>query len=200
MLAHSGRGGRWSAVLLAGLLVQGAGARAQVPGSEGWVPPSRQAAILLKVLSFDYSLSKRTSGPLRLAIAYSPKSPRSGGVAREMQAAFQPLAKMTIQGRAIETSLLPVASAAQLKAAIVRGVNAVYFCPGLEDLLPGMLAETRARQASTLTGLRGHLESGVAIGVVLQGSSPKIGVSLAGLRAHGQKLSSDVLGLALIIR
>lgn len=177
------------------------GSSAAAQSGESMVPPQRQAPILLKVLSFDYTLPKRVKNTVHIAVTFNDKDAVSSAVADDMYKAFGRLKSLTVHDLPIKVSKLAYGGPGSLKSWIdSKGVNTIYICPGLDSQLKGILQMTRSRKISVLTGVRRYVQQGVIIGVLLQGTKPKIAVNLSSMKAHSLKLSANLLRMATIYR
>lgn len=170
------------------------------PAAAESVAPDLEAALHLKILTYDRNLKSR-GNRLVIGVIYKAGAEPSEKSRSAMVSAFQALAKkVTVQG--LKPSVVAVAFEAGTLAKRLQdaGVNVIYVAAGLDEALGG-IAETAAQlKVPTLTARRGDVERGLAVGVVAADGKPRIVVNLAAAKAAGMDLDPKLLGLAEVLR
>lgn len=170
---------------------------AALPADEMDVPVSRQVPLLTRVLSFDRSLEG--DAPLVVAVVHQPQHRPS---LRAYQAFAEALRarRATVQGREVRLVAVEATSAGATAARLRRaGAEAAYVAP-----LRGLDVRALSREAGqagvlTLTGVRGYVGDGVAVGVGLRDGRPEILLNRRAVSAAGADLSARLLQLATLV-
>jgi hypothetical protein len=91
-------------------------------------------------------------------------------------------------------------NAPDVEAAVVReGIRVLYVAPLRAVAIEEIIAISRARKITTLTGVPEFVEKGIALGVALRAERPLILVHLASARAEGADFNSQLLKLARVL-
>ena len=161
------------------------------------VPPTIQASIFLKVLSYDRNLSTRANGPVRLALVYRNGDAAGEALSAALGTAFD---DGKVPGVKVKTLALAFTTVAKLEADLIREkVTVAYLCDGMSDEVPAIVKVTQARSISTLGSAESYVKQGVSVAVARRGSRPAIVINLKASRAEGADLDSTVLRLAEIV-
>ena len=84
--------------------------------------------------------------------------------------------------------------------ALVReGIRVLYVAPLRAVAIGEVVAISRARKITTLTGVPEFVEKGIALGIALRAERPLILVHLAAARAEGADFNSQLLKLARVL-
>lgn len=163
-----------------------------VAAAEGLPSPLR-VAILFKALSYDAELAARCGGSARvlvLALADDEDSRRAG---REMERALG--GGTRISGIPVQVVLVEASSARDAEAAARRErPSIVLLAPGWPggELQP-LVNWAVANRAIVLGSDRAHLYGGAALGVFVNDSKPRIGVSKRSAAAQGARFDAGLL-------
>ncbi len=164
----------------------------------------RAALLLVKVLSYDYTLASRCRGSLRIGVLYRSDLAPSVAGAHAMHTAFSRLGEegLTVQRLAIRASLIPFQRPAEaVDRARRAGVNALYLAPGVPgDAIPALLALARAGRWSTLATEAAHVRLGVAVGAVQEERAFRILINSRAAALEGSKLSAEIFKVARIVQ
>jgi len=185
----------WLAGLAAGILAISGAARAD------GLPASVTATLMLKVLTYDRSLSERVSGAPTVVVLYRPGHSQSEATRSELQQALEVAAgRSNLSGG--RPRLVKVAYTEPGKLEEELGgekAAALFVCPGLEEAVDAIAKVTRRRHVLTFSGSRAAVESGLSIGLLRKGEKPLLMVNLQAARAEGAELDSAFLRLAEVI-
>lgn len=163
----------------------------------------REAALLLRILSYDHALSGRVSGgQVTVLVVHKPGDSASERAGRGIVAALNQL------GSRITVAELPAGASAHgyqgatamIRAARSAGAAAIYVCPGLDDAIGEIEGAARGASLLTMTGSTDQLRRGLGVGVVSSGGQVRLLVNLPVARAEGARLDAAVLRLAEVIR
>jgi hypothetical protein len=165
------------------------------------VPPDIEAAIHLKVLSFDSALkAKVATAGMVIGVVYNGDK-ESQAAATAMATALTQLAdkkKMTVHGKAVKIVTIPLGADLDQRLATV---GAAYVSINLAaEQLASIAKVAEARKVPTLSSARAYLSSGVAIAVVAKEGKPAIVVHAGNAKRSGMILDSKLLRLAEVIK
>jgi hypothetical protein len=156
-------------------------------------------AVLIKVLSYDRALTKRSSKKLVITIVYREGHERSEQAKRNLAPVLS-AAGVKVQGLPVTVNTLPFAAdkiAAGLKK---RGTDVLYLAPGLEGAVESAHLAAKKNGAITVCGDRALVKAGIAIGVFLSARRARIAVNLGRARALGMSLDASLLSLVEVFR
>lgn len=164
------------------------------------VPADIEAAIHLKVLSFDSALKAKVANGMVIGVVYNGDK-ESAAVATAMATALTQLAdkkKMTVHGKAVKVVTIPLGADLDQRIATV---GAAYVSINLAaEQLAAIAKVAEARKVPTLSSSRAYLSSGVAIAVVAKDGKPAIVVHAGNAKRSGMILDSKLLRLAEVIK
>ena len=165
------------------------------------VPPTLQAAILAKMLSYDRALKPRVGASIDIGVVFKASDKASEESATALLAAFEAMGTRTIQGLPLHASRHAYKDPAQLAQWLkADGIDLVYVTEGLgkeRDAIRAAAVEAKAVTAGTD---RAQVEAGLAVAVVLRGTTPRILVNVASTQAVGMSLDPKLLELSDVIR
>lgn len=165
------------------------------------VPPDLEAAIHLKVLSFDSRLKARlTKDTFVIAVVHGSDT-ASQAAAASIAKAFTTIVsekRLRFHGKPIRA--ITVAFGADL-AERVADAAALYVSAGSDAAQLATIARlAETRKLPTLCGSREYLASGIAIAVIAKNDKPAIVVHAANAKRAEMVLDSKLLRLAEILR
>lgn len=163
------------------------------------VPVDVQFSLFSKILTFDRNLPARVNDSLVVGLVYQKKFRGSLIVKNKAVEATPSLKKMGgFNSRCVE---IDISDAADLAKAISKnGVDILYIAPLRAVEMEKIAAASRARQTMTLTGVPEYVESGLAVGIGMQGGKPRIIINLPAAKAEGVDFDSRLLKLAKILK
>jgi len=190
--------------LLRRLLACGAvlalGAGPVVAGEEVQVPPDLQAALFVKVLSFDRNLRAHAGKDVVLGVLVQRGNRASLDTATELMRAVERLGEPSATEPRLRAVLVEATRGdigAQLEA---LHVEALYVSPLRALTIADIAAAARSRGIRTLTGVPSYVREGLAVGLAVRDDRPEILVNLTAARAEGTDFSSQLLNLARVIQ
>lgn len=163
---------------------------------------ARQAALILRILSYDRNLAQRASGQVTILVTFRESDASSRQESERITAALNAMGRRTTVAN-MHARALAVAytDAAALQAAAGReGAVALYVCRGLGNATRAISGAARSAHLLSLTGERSALDQGLAVGLVANGSEVQLVVNLPAVEAEGARLDATVLRLAEVIR
>jgi hypothetical protein len=105
-----------------------------------------------------------------------------------------------IEALALSCVAIEWTSAPEVEASVVRkGIRVLYVAPLRAVAIEDIVAISRARKITTITGVPEFVEKGIALGLALRAERPLILVHLAGARAEGADLNSQLLKLSRVL-
>lgn len=183
--------------LVVSAIVMLAPARAQAQR----VPAEIEAAIHLKVLSFDSALKAKVgSGGLVIGVVHAGDKD-SQAAATEIANAFTLLAdkkKMTVHGKSVR--VVTILLGADIDERLSK-VGAAYVSPNVAaEQLAAIAKSAATRRVPTLSSSRVYLSNGLAIAVIAKQGKPAIVVHAGNAKRAGMTLDSKLLRLAEVIK
>ena len=165
------------------------------------VPSDLEAVILLRALSYDRNLQRRSGADLTVGVVYDSEQLASRDCKARMSSAFIANASEKVQDLPVRVTEIKFQSADQLASeADSKGIDVLYICSGLVDHANEITAISRANGLVTLGGSEELVKSGLAIGVAPKGETAKILVNVKAARAEGADLDSRLLMMAELVR
>lgn len=164
--------------------------------------PSKQAALLLRVLPYDQNFQLRAPQAVTVAVIHREGSAISETYRLDMIAALRDLARgMQIQSLPIQIISIGYSNSEAFAAAIARQkLSAVYVCPGLEDVLDSISELSRKNKILSFSGRETEVRDRISIGLLRRGSRPALIVNLRAAMAEGADLHPDLLALSEVLR
>jgi hypothetical protein len=164
------------------------------------VPTSMQASLFTKILTFDRNLKARAGSELKIGVLYQKKVRSSLEAQEEFLRAMCGDPGRKIDGLPLSCVTIEWTSAPDVEAAVVReGVRVLYVAPLRAVAIAEIVAISRARKITTLTGVPEFVEKGIALGIALRAERPLILVHLAAARAEGADFNSQLLKIARVL-
>lgn len=166
------------------------------------LPVDIEAAIHLKVLSFDANLTDRPGERITIAVVYEPSDPESVKQSAAIRAALATLAKrVTVQNKSVLIATIPYNPVSLVADLAAQRSDVIYVCSGIQrEAVSAIVVAARPRNTPTLTNARHAVMWGLAIGVIRVDDKPKIIVNLAAVKYLGMKLNPALLRLAEVVQ
>ncbi len=154
------------------------------------IPGGVQLVLFSKIWTLDRSFHGRE--PVKVAVVYQSRNRESFRVTKDLVAAGQGVAGL---------SLHPIDIGERaLTAADLAGVDVVYVTPLRAVSVGAILDVTRAARIRTITAVPDYVAAGVAVGISIQQGRAQIIINLPAARAEGSDFSSQLLKLARVIQ
>jgi hypothetical protein len=164
------------------------------------VPATMQASLFAKILTFDRNLKARAGKELKIGVLYQKKVRSSLEAHEEFLRAMCGDPSERIEGLPVSCVAIEWTNAPEVEATVVRnGIRVLYVAPLRAVAVEEIVAISRARKITTLTGVPEFVEKGIALGLALRAERPLILVHLAAARAEGADLNSQLLKLARVL-
>jgi hypothetical protein len=164
--------------------------------------PSKQAALLLRVLPYDQNFPVRAPQAVTVAVIHREGNVISETYGLDMNAALRDLARGTqLRGLPVRVISIGYSSSEALAAALARQkVSALYVCPGLEDVLDSISDLTRKHKILSFSGRETEVRDRMSIGLLRRGVRPALIINLRAAQAEGADLNPDLLALSEVLR
>ena len=159
------------------------------------IPSKLQAAIFLKVLSYDSSISAKKGNKITIFIVTDRKTITKK---QSLVSGFEMLV-----GRRIGSKTISVKSIDATEATSVSPNDSILYLDAASaaETVTAILSVAVAKKIATLGGSEALAKKGVAVGLgVGADGKPKIIINLNASKKQGMKLSSRVLGLAKLVQ
>ncbi len=163
--------------------------------ADSLVPGAVQAAMMVRILEYDRSLTTRASGTISVGVVARDTSATSVSEFR------QALSGRDAQGIRIQVAEHPYRDADTLIRWMERaGLALLYVSADLGTDARSVIAAATARGLATLTATRKHFDAGGTLGIVVRDEKPHILIDLASSRTAGMDLDPKLLALAEVKR
>jgi hypothetical protein len=191
-------------VLLCAWTTGGGQLEAKAPDAgQDWLKNELHLNILIRALAYDRKLDRNAdASTIRIGVLFDPLVDASHDAGAYVTGLLEERARTrTLKNRKIIIVGIPLAGDDERpERALPTGVSAIYLTPHLKrEAIERLLKVTRELDIMTFTGVEDYVRDGVALGVTLRGSSPKLLINLRGARAEGSEFSSKILKLAEIL-
>jgi len=164
------------------------------------VPPPMQALLFVKILTFDRNLKVRAGKDVRIGVLYQKKVRSSLEAQEEFLLAMCGDPSQRIEGLALNCVAIEWTGARDVEDALVRkGIRFLYVTPLRAVAIEEIVAISRARKITTLTGVPEYVDQGIALGLSLRAERPLIVIHVAAARAEGADIDSQLLKLARVV-
>ncbi len=161
----------------------------------------RQAAILARAFSYDYSLKQRAGESVTLVLIYRAGNGGSESSADAWARGFKPLEGAKVAGVPFTVVRHAFESAEKLKGfAQEKGADILLVCDGLESDLSAIKEVSREKKLLSVATREPYLQRGLSLGVFMEGERHAIVINLSAASQEGVTFSSDLLRLAKVIR
>jgi hypothetical protein len=162
--------------------------------------PDLQATILVRTLAYDHALPLRAGRTVGVGVLFAGDGRDSPRSQYEIRQAFRRMEGTLILGRRVLVQVHTYKDSAALAAGIdEKEIQALYVPSGLAGSIDGIRPVCRGRKVATLTAERSLVQRGLAIGVVAQGSAPRLLVNLAAAQSEGMSLDAKLLRMADVL-
>lgn len=164
--------------------------------------PSKQAALLLRVLPFDRNFHQRAADTVTVAVLHREGNPISETYGLDMTAALRDLARgMRLRGLSVRVISIGYSSSEKIEAALAQQkLAAIYVCPGLVDVFDSISDITRKYEILSFSGRESEVRDHLSIGLLRRGTRPEILVNLRAAAAEGADLEPELLALSEVLR
>lgn len=162
----------------------------------------RQAALVLRILSYDRTLAQRARQRVTILVAYRANHSGSDAERRRITEALNAIGQRTTVARLPARAVaVPYTNrAALVQSARTESAAALYVCQGLGDSVADISGAAREARMLSLSSDAQAVRRGLGVGMVANGSSTQLLVNLRAVEAEGARLDAAVLRLAEVIR
>lgn len=163
------------------------------------VPVEIQVPMLLKILTFDRNLEKRSGKKFTIGVIYQSKYKDSFEAGEKFIESINKISIKKIKDIPIEVVSIDVDSS-DLENGILRNeVDGLYIAPLRAFDIQRILKISQDRKIISMTGVVEQVNSGISIGIGSKGDKPLIIINLRSTKLEGIDFSSQLLKLAKII-
>jgi hypothetical protein len=154
------------------------------------VPVGVQVPLLLKILTFDRHLADAAE-PLVVGVVFQHRNRASAAIGEEVRGL------LATSARPIRVVAIDLDETRDLRGTLLReSVRVVYIAPLQAVSVATVTEATRGERVISITGVPRYVEQGLAVGIDLTDSRPRIVINLAASRAEGADFSAELLKLA----
>jgi len=170
-------------------------------GNDQLVPMNVQVPLFLKIMTFDRHFSTAPGEVVVIGIIYQGNVRSSANVKDEFLREMAKVATKDIGGRPVKCVPLDISEPVALAALVQQEhVRLLYVTPLRSASLQSILAVSRQQQIPTLSAVSEYVESGLSVGVLVNGPRAQILINLPASREEGIEFSSQLLKLARVIQ
>jgi hypothetical protein len=162
----------------------------------------REAALVMRILTYDRNLAARAHGQVGVLVVYRRGDRASESARAAMVGDLQQLAqRVTVaQMRASVGDHAYSTPDGLLTAARNAHAVALYVCPGLQNETAGIANASRRAAALTITSDASQARTGLSVGVVRRSDGIGLLINLQASQAEGARLDAALLRIAEVIR
>jgi hypothetical protein len=162
----------------------------------------RDAALIVRVLSYDRALTARAGGNVVVLVAFKQGDSASETERQRLVAALNSVGARTpiagMRPRATEHAFRDTATLQ--RAARDAHAVAVYSCRGLEGSADAISRATRGAQALSITSEAASVRAGLGVGLIHRSGQVRLMINLPATVAEGARLDAALLQVAEVIR
>lgn len=160
---------------------------------------TREAQLLLRVLSYDRNLKTRVGDNVVIGVLHRPDDPVSTETAARITEGLRHVPSPVVTGLPMLIVDIPWAEGSLAADVARESVDVLYVCEGLDDQFPAIQAVSRARHLLTVGANAGFVALGMSVSVV-PGASPPIAINVTASKAEGAYFGADLLTIASVVR
>ncbi len=166
-------------------------------GAQGTVPLANQAELLLKAMSYDKNLKKRSGDGIRIAIVHRD----AADDATKLVEAFALAGKDKVSGLPVNASALPFSNVEDLlKQVDSGGLNVLYVHASTTTALSSIQQVTWGKKLLSVGGSKELVEQGVSLGVYMKKSIPRLAVNQRSAKVEGLDLKPAIKLISTVIK
>lgn len=174
------------------------GSRAQAVADNS--PASKQALVLLRILSYDRYVGKRARSQVVIGVVRDDDDPGSRRAASTMADALRSMSRgVTVAGKPVAVVEIAAGDLFRDRLRDLE-VTAIYLTSGLDSELDGINEAARAHPCLTFTDRIAYMRRGVAVALSSNERRITISLDLVAVRAQGAQLSAELLHVAEVVR
>lgn len=163
------------------------------------VPIEIQVPMLLKILTFDRNLEKRSGKILTIGIVFQSKYKDSFETKDKFIESINKISIKKIKDIPIELVSIDV-DRNDLESAVLKDeVDVLYITPLRAFDIEKVIKLTQDKKIISMTGVIELINSGISVGIGVKGEKPLIIINLRSAKLEGVDFSSQLLKLAKII-
>lgn len=162
------------------------------------VPVQIQVPMLLKILTFDRNLEKRSGKKFTIGIIYQSKYRESFEAKDKFIESIDKISIKKIKDIPIELVSIDVDSSDLEHSILKNEVDGLYIAPLRAFDIKRILKISQDRKIISMTGVVEQVNSGISIGIGSKGDKPLIIINLRSAKLEGIDFSSQLLKLAKI--
>jgi hypothetical protein len=161
------------------------------------VPVANQAELLLKAMSYDKNLLKRSGDGIRIAVVHRD----ADDDAAKLVKAFGVAGKDKVSGLAVNASAVPFSNVEDLlKQVDSNGHNVLYVHASTTTALSSIQQVTRGKKLLSVGGSKQLVEQGVSLGVYMKKSVPRLVVNQRSAKVEGLDLKPAIKLISTVVK
>ncbi len=165
------------------------------------LPPDEQYSLLTKILTYDRALKARAGDVIVVGILYQSDFAESRRTKDELVRAIEKSPVERVRGLPIRYVPIDARGTGLSPDELHRlGVTVLYLTPLRDIPIEGIAELCRTSRVPSMTGVYDHVEAGIAVGILHDGSNRVFRVNLAEAKLQGADFSSQFLKLAQVER
>ena len=167
-------------------------------GQEMPVPVNVQVTLFVKILTFDRNLKAEPDGEIVIGVVFQKRHRRSLNTKDEFMRAISSIKEVNdLRFRCVPIDIGDRVDLADTISA--GGIDVLYIAPLRAVEMETITSVSRAQRVTTLTGVPGYVEWGLAVGIGMKGERPRIIINRPAAKAEGANFRSQLLKLASVI-
>lgn len=163
------------------------------------VPVDLQQALFQKILSYDRSLTCKSSGKTVIGIIYQSRYITSRNVGKSFAEALEKSPDRNLPGKTIEYALIDITGSDIDELIASYDPDVLYVAPVRAVNIAEIASICRSRGILSITGIPEYCHQGLSVGIDEHKGHPRIIVNLAASRDEGADFSAQFLQFVTII-
>jgi len=174
-----------------------------LPGTPTRAQTNTEAALVLRVLSYDRNLRQRSPGREVIVMAvHAAGNSRSERECGALVAAINQLGRsISVSGMRARAVTHAWSGADALKrAARAARATGIYLCPGFEPDVDVLAQATRDASLLSISPRESDVRGGLTVGIVRDGRRVRLVINVRAAQAEGARLDAALLRIATVVR
>jgi hypothetical protein len=161
------------------------------------VPIDQQATLLLKAISYDRNLQKRSAGGIHIAVIHKGADEAAAALAK----AFEGAGKSKVKGLSVKATAVAFTSVQEILQGVdAQGFNVIYAHPSVSQALSSIQQVSRGKKILSLGANKKLVEQGLSLGVYLKKGKPRLVVNQKAAQVEGLDLAPAIKLISTVIK
>jgi hypothetical protein len=161
------------------------------------VPTARLAEILLKAVSHDRNLKKRSKSGIHIGVVHKGAAKAAAAQA----AAFDTAGSDGVKGLSVKATVVEFSSVKKMLEQLEsQGLNILFVHPSASSAISSIQQVTRGKKVLSLAGNRQLVEQGFSLGAFMRKGAPRLVVNQKAAKVEGLDLEPAIKLISTFIK